>query len=873
MRTQHAPVTKQVPKIASLAFAILAASLPLMAAPGWPAPTAEARVGSYWWWPASAVSREGITRELETYRNAGWGNMGVIAIYGVKGREELTIPAFSPEWFAMFNHAVAEGRRLGLNIDVTPSSGWRMGGPHITREQAEMRFRAREGRISTEQLRTDVKRACLSARGLAVNPYSLAATKFHFDWMAARFRDGNGLAPRAFYYDSFENEGNWAPELPERFRQWRGYDIHSQGGALGGRGDAEHVRRVMHDYRETLSEMLIECVDYIAAWSRERGSKLRMQAHGAPANLLDMYAAASIPETEVFGASRFDIPGFRREDRWCAKDTQSDLVIRFASSAAHVAGHPLVLSESFTWLREHFHTALSHIKPEMDRLLLGGINHIYYHGSCYSARDAEWPGWLFYASTQANWRNTIFRDIPALNGYLTRCQSVLQAARPHNDILLYWPLHDLWMGGGDRELRFTVHNPTWIEKTTCGEAARQLLKQGHTFDFISDKQIRHLTTKDGSEATSIVTEGGNSYRTVLIPAARFMHLETARHLLELAKAGATIILWRNAPGDVPGFHDYAARREELAGLFGQLAFDDGAAPIGKGRFLLGDDLAGLLERATITREPMTDLGLRFIRRNHDGEIIYFIANQSAGAVDGWVPLAANGNSAILMDAMTGRIGVPAFRNDGPQAEVHLQVLPGESRILRVLPRAAGGVGPWPVHRMDGDPTAIAGPWRIEFIDGGPALPKPGTLESSACWTTLEAPEVQRFGGTARYSTTITRPGDADARQWHLDLGDVRESARVTLNGKPVGTLVAHPFRIDLGDALHPGENLLEIEVTNLAANRIRDLDLQRVPWKKFHDINFVNIQYKPFDASKWPITPSGLTGPVKLIPVNVSAQP
>lgn len=127
----------------------------------------------------------------------------------------------------MFNHAVTEGRRLGMHIDLTPSSGWRLGGAHITRQHAEMKFRVRDSRITTGHLKPDVKRACLSARGLAINPYSMAATKFHFDQMDARFREGNGLAPRAFYYDTFENVGNWAPDLLERFQRWRGYDIHT----------------------------------------------------------------------------------------------------------------------------------------------------------------------------------------------------------------------------------------------------------------------------------------------------------------------------------------------------------------------------------------------------------------------------------------------------------------------------------------------------------------------------------------------------------------------------------------------------------------------------------------------------------------------
>ena len=64
-----------------------------------------------------------------------------------------------------------------------------------------------------------------------------------------------------------------------------------------------------------------------------------------------------------------------------------------------------------------------------------------------------------------------------------------------------------------------------------------------------------------------------------------------------------------------------------------------------------------------------------------------------------------------------------------------------------------------------------------------------------------------------------------------------------------------------------GRNVLEVEVTNLAANRIADLDRRHVNWKSFYEINFVNHGYQPFDASAWPLRDSGLLGPVTLGPL------
>jgi hypothetical protein len=830
--------------------------------PGWPEVHPQARPGSYWWWPGSAVTHEDLTWNLETYHKAGWGNMGAIGIYGVQGEEENVIPLFTPKWFEMFNHAVTEARRLGMNIDLTPSGGWRLGGPHVTTEHSERTFTVKDGKIEIGVRNVRVKRTGPGGEGLCINPYSPAAVKFHFDWMADRFREGKGLSPRAFYYDSFENQGNWAPELPDRFQQWRGYDIHAHAAALGGSGDPEEVRRVLCDYRETLSDILLECVNHIARWGYERGSGLRMQAHGAPANLLDMYAAASIPETEVFGANKFDIPGFRRDPLSSLDQPHSELVHRFASSAAHVAGRDLVISESFTWLRNHFHTALSHIKPEADRLLLCGINGIYYHGTCYAPEKTEWPGWLFYASTQVNARNSIFRDIPALNAYLTRCQSVLQQGKPHNDILLYWPVYDLWMSGGKGEKRFSVHDSSWIEKHPCGEAGRWLMQHGHTFDFVSDAQLAGTRTERGLQSARITTTGGTAYRTVLVPAAKAMKVETIRKLIELANAGANIAIWKNLPETVPGWHNYTEREKELKSLLSDLQFVDGIATIGQGRILLGDDLADLMAKAKITREPMAEHGLKFIRRTLPGEVVYFIANQTANPVDAWIAITAPTKSAVLMDPMTGALGKAHTQIENAHTSIHLQLQPGESRILRALENEVSDAPPWPTFKPSGEPLALNGPWDIQFLEGGPTLPAPATVKTLASWTETADPEARGFAGTACYSTSFTIP--TKATRWLLDLGDVRESARVRINGKPAGMVIAHPFRLDITDFLKDGENNIEIEVTNLSANRIRDLDQRKVGWKKFHEINFVDHNYKKFDASEWPIQPSGLLGPVTL---------
>jgi hypothetical protein len=166
----------------------------------------------------------------------------------------------------------------------------------------------------------------------------------------------------------------------------------------------------------------------------------------------------------------------------------------------------------------------------------------------------------------------------------------------------------------------------------------------------------------------------------------------------------------------------------------------------------------------------------------------------------------------------------------------------------------------------GRSDAVEGNWRVQFVDGGPTIPDSVFTDHLECWTRFGGQAAESFAGAARYSNTIDVP-QFDADRWMLDLGDVSESARVWVNDQPAGIAVAHPFRVDLESLLHPGKNELTIEVTNLSANRLRDLDARGVEWKKFHDINIVSHMYTPLTPADWGLKPSGLLGPVTITPM------
>ena len=551
----------------------------------------------------------------------------------------------------------------------------------------------------------------------------------------------------------------------------------------------------------------------------------------------------------MFGSPEFPIPGFRHDERFTREGDSDPRICRMASSAAHVAHEPgkqLVSAESCTWMREHWHGTLGQIKLEMDLFFLAGINHVIYHGSCYSAKDAEWPGWFFYASTKADWRNSIWRDMPYLNEYIARCQSVLQAGEPANDVLVYWPIHDLWMDSEGLLKNLVVHNKGWIADHRIGEVADLLDGGGYSFDFVSDRMLDTIRYQGGE-----LRAPGGMYKVILVPECKFMPAETLKRLGELARQGATIIFEKELPGDVPGYGGLAKRRELFAAEKKRLG----------GVVIAGDTLLAL-SGTGVKRETLTDHGLRYIRRRTGDSYWYFVANHTGGDFNGWLELAVPFASAILHDPMTGDSCLLPRRN----GRVYVDIAAGESFVIEASKRKIKGKGYVPVEAV-GEALTLTGKWDVEFIDGGPELPEGYSVETLSCWTNAPDEKARVFAGTARYSLTFDLPEDSGADDYVLDLGDVRESARVKSNGEDAAVRYAIPMRGRVGEYLREGANRIEIEVTNLSANRIRDLEVRKVNWKIMHDANIVTPAYKKFDGAKWPLQPSGLLGPVRLIPV------
>lgn len=916
-------------RILSITGMLLCMVVPVVAQ-SWPEITTEMRPATRWWWLGSAVDTANISYNLETYAKAGLGSVEITPIYGVQGNDAQEIPFLSPAWMQMLQHTQSVCNRLGMETDMNAGTGWPFGGPMISLEHAAskaifQKYTARGGErlqltvdvgdkgqqsiaylerlmaFSDKGERIDittkvkdklldwtapagnwrlialfcgktlqqVKRAAPGGEGYVMDHFSRKAVGHYFSTFDRAFRENKVIRPHTFFNDSYEVYGaDWTPGLLHEFARRRGYRLEEYLPEFLNPVRTDTTARIISDYRETLAELLQEnFTSQWTQWAHRGGSITRNQAHGSPGNLIDLYATVDIPECEGFGLSQFHIEGLRQDSM--TRKNDSDLsMLKYASSAAHIAGKKYTSSETFTWLTEHFRTSLAQCKPDMDLMFVSGVNHMFFHGTPYSPREVRWPGWLFYASVNMSPTNNIWKDAPAFFDYIARCQSFLQMGKPDNDFLVYLPVYDMWHEADGRFLAFDIHKmqqraPQFIR------AIHTIYESGYDVDYISDNFIRNTRLKDGK----LVTSGGSAYKALIVPAARYMPADILVHLTELAKEGATIVFVGNYPEDVPGLGQQEKRRKSFRRAWNELppvtSFNETKTNrLQKGRIITGSDYALTLQACGVEQEEMkTRFGLQCIRRSNETGHHYFISSLQNKGVDNWVPLGVKATGAILYDPMSKEIGSARIRQQKGKTEVYLQIPSGGSLILQTFTGRMPECPAWEYIKEQPVSLSLDRGWTLTFPESEPAIPGTFVIDRPVSWTTLDHPDASRNMATAHYTIVFTLP-EITADDWILDLGDVRESARVRINGQDAGTAWAVPFRLKVGKYLESGANRIEVDVTNLPANRIADYDRRKINWRIFKEINIVDLNYEKRQYDDWEPMPSGLNSPVRLIPVT-----
>ncbi len=408
-----------------------------------------AKPWAYWWWQGSAVNKADLRANLQKYAEAGFGGLHIIPIYGVKGEEKNFIHFLSPNWLEMLEFTVKEAKKLHLGIDMTLGTGWPFGGIDIKPEHAaktfDLVYEADQLPILKPKItKQQVKRAAPGAEGLVLDHFDKASVEHYLSKFDSVFAKNN-IGIRAFYNDSYEVYGaDWTEHFFEKFKSKRGYELGEHLNIFENKTTfTEEEKQIYSDYQLTISDLLLEeFTQPYAAFAKKYGKLSRNESHGSPGNVLDLYAANSIPETEFFGSKPFDIPLYRQDPEYSEKQfgKPNKMVLKLASSPANIFGKKLVSSETATWLGNHFKVSLSQVKPIIDESFMGGVNHIFYHGANYTPVGASWPGWMFYASTNFNFNSHFWNELPLINKYIENCQDLLQNSTTDNEVLVYFPI-------------------------------------------------------------------------------------------------------------------------------------------------------------------------------------------------------------------------------------------------------------------------------------------------------------------------------------------------------------------------------------------------------------------------------------------------
>lgn len=631
---------------------------------------------------------------------------------------------------------------------------------------------------------------------------------------------------------------NWTEDILAEFRKRCGYDPTPYLPALTGAAVTSPMAsdRFLWDFRRTVQQLLAENhYGVIAEVVRARGLKSQGEAledhrptfgddmamrryFDVPMAALWTYDSESFPATLTYEA---DVLG--------------------AASVAHVYGQNLVATESLTSDLQPWAWGPRGLKPYIDMEFARGTNLVFLHTSVHQPTE-QVPGLSLFGYGQFFNRHEAWATLakPWLD-YIARCSYLLQQGRFAADVAFFYgeeaPITSLW---GNRRI--------------------DDVPQGYAFDFFNAEALLGRLQVDGD---GLVTPSGMRYRVLYLGGSSSrMTLTVLRKIHALADAGAVIVGKR--PVASPSLADDPdAFAAEAEAVFGPVE-GNAMCSVGKGKVFASGSLAEAFAAMKLPPDfsyakPQPDSEILYIhRRLKDGEL-YFISNRRDRPQDLTARFRVAGFRPELWDAVSGgKTWANSSRRDG-LTEVGLSLPANGSVFVMFRTRGRPTVVPAPTEETV---TTLSGPWHLEFQKnrGAPAALDLKTLE---WWNDSAVEGIKYFSGRADYGKTFVLPHDAfrPGTKLLLDLGEVREIAEVTLNGKPVGSVWTPPYRVDITKIARPGRNVLRVKLANLWVNRLIG-DAQPTAART---LTFTIVPtYRP-DA---PLRPSGLRGPVRVLQVR-----
>jgi hypothetical protein len=702
----------------------------------------------------------------------------------------------------------------------------------------------RFGRTSTG---ANTRPAPVPGLGLECDKLDRAALDAHYDAFVGSLlreigphRSPAGAGWTYLHIDSWEmGAQNWTGAFREEFRRRRGYDLLPYLPAVTGRviGTLELSERFLWDLRLTAQELVIE---NHAAHLKELG---RRDGFGLSIEPYDMTPCADMTLGTVA-----DVP---QGEFWLYGFNTAHSVLE-AVSVAHTCGRRVVGAEAFTSSDdERWQAHPASMKALGDWAFAAGINRIVFHRYQHQAGLDLRPG-MTMGPYGVHWERTqTFWDmIPAYHRYLSRCQFMLRRGLPVADICY------LVAEGAPQVFRAPA-------AALRGSPPDRL---GWNFDACAPETlIADMSVRDGR----LVLPDGMSYRLLVLPERETMTPGLLRKVRDLAAAGATIVGPR--PWKSPGLAGYPGCDAEVKALAAEIWGDcDGVGvtehAVGKGRVIwvraaaagptaskemkaengtwhvgapplsepeqYGDFAvaARILTGMGVPPDFESDADLRYTHRKDAEADIYFVANATDRALAAKCVFRVSGKRPELWDAVTGEVrGLPELAESGGRTAVPMSFEPRQSFFVVFRAPLSGpkpgqpGAGRRDRNFSEPVETAkISGPWDVSFDPkwGGP---EKVVFESLDDWSRRPEQGVRYYSGLATYRKTfdlaeVASSGNS-ARLW-LDLGVVKNIARVRLNGKDLGVVWCAPWRMEITGVAQPKGNRLEITVANLWPNRL-----------------------------------------------------
>ena len=715
------------------------------------------------------------------------------------------------------------------------------------------------------------------------------AVEGHFQRMGkALLEDAGPLAGKTlthFYSVSWEGAiPTWTIDFDRHFQKYRRYDPRDYLPVLAGLTvtSPEVSRRFLHDYYKTLGDCFRDhFYGKLHELCRREGLKWHSESGGPWSRRLPTFNAAD----QMAFLGRNDMPQGEFWYRHGARHAMN----RQPAMAAHIYGNRLAATEAFTHMLRHWSAYPALLKPDADAAFCDGVNHFVWHTFTASPPEFGKPGIEYFAGTHVNPNVTWWEQAGPLLTYLARCQLLLRQGRFVGDVCCYT---------GDAQYMHWGRGEKWSAEPSL------VLGKGYTYDLINTEVLLDRLSVDQGD---LVLPDGMRYRLLVVDLEHeTVRPEVLRKLVALTQAGATIVLGDRRPCRAVGLQNYPASDETVRQLADELWGESGQPPrprrLGKGHAIAGVKM----DEALHARGILPDFAgpFRYTHRRADGVDLYFLAGEGTAEcvfrVDGkepelWDPVTGNVRDAVEWRSTDdGRTAVPitlpkhgsvfvVFRQ--PARSDHLVSVTAPKDGLEIVGRDKDGVrlrlwqrGHYVLETSRGgkrdiqvdaipEPMTLAGPWQVRFQ---PAVgdARSVVFDKLTQWNTYPDEYIKHFSGTATYKKTFTLDATRAKDLVRLRLGSVKHIAEVRLNGTPLGVVWTTPWTADLTAAVKPGENVLEIDVTNLWVNRLIG-DAGLPPEKRLTGTNILLRsggkfpQYKGY-TSKDPLEPSGLLGPVRI---------